>query len=868
MKTILCAAVLAACSSFGSERWFEKNLDGFVQYGGKMIYTVTDGVLEGTAVGSERNAFLCTPRNYRDFELEYEVWIDPRQNSGVQIRSYLHNGIVTGYQVELDPSHPNRTCDVYDEERRGWLHKEPNPEAGQAFKPDGWNHVKIRCEGARIRTWLNGIAIRDFIDDLTLEGFIGFQVHSTPVPGLAVKWRNVRFTELPRNIRKLTVSPEGELKTLESAGRFIRESRKTGERDLWEVEIKPGRYELSETFRLTEKDYDIVFIGSSGQTILTGGFRIADWKEEGGGVWSAEIPGLKEGTVWFEQLFVEGRRAARSRWPKFNPSWEMRVPRKDFFKPAAVYQVVTTNSEKKIYADMHLTHKPSDLDLLAGIPKEELRAAQLVMCTQWETVRRMILEYDPQTRELLTMGRPWKPWCIWSTNSLYYVENVRSAFTDKGDWFLSKKDGKVYYRPLDGQDMKKVFVEAPRNGLVQWVNLNGSRNITFRNLTFALADIPRTSENFERYPNLLAAMGTDDWQKPGPVQWEGELFVSSATGSFYGEHISECTIDGCVFRNTGLYAVLFRNNCMSNRIVNNLFTDLGLGGIRFGIDLPRQNREAATQRSAFNLVDNNEITQVGRYFHGGVAINLCNMVSDTRITHNFIHDSYYSAITVGRVLSYTGGETLRNEVGWNRIENLGQGFMDDMAGVYTLGTSFGTRIHHNVISRIDAVVYGGWGLYADEGSEGITFDSNLVYDTYDGAFHQHYGRNNTVSFNIFANGREDKLAATRMEPHLSFYFTNNIVRWDGKPDVFYRARAEKVNIFWDNNIWWNATGEPPKFRWQSWDQWRASGKDAHSLNIDPLFVDPDRNDFRFKSDDVCRRIGFAPWDYTQAGLRK
>lgn len=198
MVKLVLTALLAVGSAFGAERWFEKNLDGFVQHGGKMVYKLNDGVLEGYAVAGEKNAFLCTERNYRDFELAYDVWIDSRQNSGVQIRSYLHAGVVTGYQVELDPAHPARTSDLYDEERRGWLNKEPNPAAEKAFRPDSWNHVRIRCEGARIQTWLNGISVRDFTDDLTLEGFIGFQVHSTPLPGLAVKWRNVRFSELPR----------------------------------------------------------------------------------------------------------------------------------------------------------------------------------------------------------------------------------------------------------------------------------------------------------------------------------------------------------------------------------------------------------------------------------------------------------------------------------------------------------------------------------------------------------------------------------------------------------------------------------------------------------------------------------------------
>src|SRR5437868_15098297 len=173
-----------------------KDLDGWVQRGGKAKYRAEDGQIVGASVPNTGNSFLCTKRDYADFILELEFKVDPPLNSGVQVRSHCFEeektvelagkkvripaGRVHGYQVEIDPSDRAWTGGIYDEGRRGWLVKlEDNERARKAFKHNEWNHFKIECKSDSIKTWLNDVPAADLKDNITPKGLIALQVHGT-----------------------------------------------------------------------------------------------------------------------------------------------------------------------------------------------------------------------------------------------------------------------------------------------------------------------------------------------------------------------------------------------------------------------------------------------------------------------------------------------------------------------------------------------------------------------------------------------------------------------------------------------------------------------------------------------------------------
>ena len=203
---IICNLLFIISLSVSAQSWEPlfngKNLKGWTQRGGKATYKVQKGAIVGYSKTNTDNSFLCTNKDYSDFILEFEFFVDDALNSGVQLRSHstkdYQNGRVHGYQFEIDPAPRAWTGGIYDEARRGWLYPMiKNVPAQKAFKNNEWNSVRIEAIGQRIRTWVNDIACADLIDNVDASGFIALQVHSIgndkSKEGKTVSWRNIRI---------------------------------------------------------------------------------------------------------------------------------------------------------------------------------------------------------------------------------------------------------------------------------------------------------------------------------------------------------------------------------------------------------------------------------------------------------------------------------------------------------------------------------------------------------------------------------------------------------------------------------------------------------------------------------------------------
>lgn len=642
--------------------------------------------------------------------------------------------------------------------------------------------------------------------------------------------------------------------------------------EAWTVHLAEGTYTMTAPIRFSTEDSGtptapVTYRGAeNGKTVLSGAIELTGWKDEGNGVWSADLPEWEGNALYFEQLWVNGRRADRSRWPNGG----------EFLRMESVREEIPMNHQTrqapKPQTRQWIVGKPGELDFLKGVPADELKWGQMVCHHNWDTTRRIILGFDAETNTVEFKGGNMKSWNPWRPTSLYYFENVRTAFDQPGEWFYDGNAKKVFYRPLEGETPENTKIAVPRPGLVQFLLLEGrsaEENVTdirFENLTFHYSDTPRQKNVMENAQ--LDVSITGDLSKPGPSQFEPAQAAFYTKSVVLADEAQRIAFRNCEFAHLGEYGIWFRNAAECSFCDSRLF-DIGAGGIRIGGGHP--GTSDGIRCAEKNVIDNNLISNGGRFHASAVGVWIGNNTMDNRLTHNDICDFYYTGVSVGWHWGYAG-VSFRNIIEFNRIFNIGQGKLADMGGVYTLGTQTGTRVCNNVIFNVESFGYGGWGLYPDEGTTGITMENNLVYDTMDGSFHQHYGKDNLIRNNIFARNKPNpmrdapahQVAVTRVEEHRSIIFEQNIIYWKDGTSIGYNV--DKVNADIRSNLWWKDGGEV-EFKGKTHAQWNAEGKDVGGLVADPLFMDPDANDFRLKPGSPAEKIGFKPFDYSKAGRR-
>ena len=184
-----------------------KTLKGWAQRNGTATYRIENEVIIGKTKEGSPNSFLCSDREYSNFDLKFDVKVDEGLNSGVQIRSQTrdrYRGRVNGPQVEIESSGENgaEAGYIYGEAAGGWMTPKAKLIPHKHFKDGEWNSYRVLAKDAHIKVWING----NLISDLTHEekfkthpkGFIGLQVHGIGKKKgpFEVRWRNLKLKEL------------------------------------------------------------------------------------------------------------------------------------------------------------------------------------------------------------------------------------------------------------------------------------------------------------------------------------------------------------------------------------------------------------------------------------------------------------------------------------------------------------------------------------------------------------------------------------------------------------------------------------------------------------------------------------------------
>jgi hypothetical protein len=650
----------------------------------------------------------------------------------------------------------------------------------------------------------------------------------------------------------LTVAPDGSdtnpgtieapLQTVKRARDVLRELRQKQQSPPGPiaVRLRGGVYRLEEPLEFTPEDSGaaaapVVYEAHEDEVpILSGGRLVTGWRPHNDRLWVAEVPWIDQLDGPPCQLFVNGVRRPRARSPNLG----------EYFYSKRL--VLTAGDSPQ-----GIVSQPGDLT-----PWDPREDAVICLFHNWVNSYNRVKEIDGDGLRLI-FARPAGVFFL-GPSVRYYLENTFAALDAPGEWYVERDQRRLYYYPADGEDLAQAEVVAPvvRQTLV---SLRGDppaglfvEHLTFRGVSFQHTD----ADLSPGYRHSVQGANTQ-------------------RGAVHAAGLRNCLIEACTFTRLGEHAVSLHEGCADNTVRQCHMFDTGGGGVYLSEAVPSRTDEAGlTLRTT---VENNLIHDGGSIFRAACGVFLGGGASYNRILHNEICDLSWMGIHLG--WSWTGREpahTHHNEVAFNHIHHLGNGVLNDIGGIYTLGVSPGTVLHHNHIHDVTRfergdVGYGGWGIYLDAGSSEIRVENNVVHHTRDGGLHVHndgYPYGNQIVNNIFAFGQDAQLIrnADRQADTFHVNLERNIV-YGVKPAMFGGNNWRPESGFTsDSNCFWSAAG-PPTFAGKSFAEWQQTGRDTHSIVADPKFVDVDRGDFRLAPDSPALALGFRPIDLSEVGLQ-
>jgi hypothetical protein len=508
-----------------------------------------------------------------------------------------------------------------------------------------------------------------------------------------------------------TVAPGGKdaSATLEAARDTARKAGAGPHR----IVVQPGDYFLTKTLELDARDNGLTIEAvKPGTAILYGGTPVTGWRRDGEKFWCADVAGVKEGTVDFRALVVNGRLPSRARLPEsgtfihksvFNVRWLSLV--------GGGWERKPTNEELTT-----MLYDPKDVPATLEAKNAEVRVYHM-----WDESLVGVAGNDTQTHRLTFAQPAAHPAGAFGVKK-YAIFNTREGMTQPGQWYLDRAAGRVVYWPLDGEDMSKALVVAPR--LERIIRIAGAakapvEKITVRGLGLQATTTPLKSGGF------------------GAYVFEGALRLERARQCML-EKLEICNVGG-----QGLVVTQVQD-C---RISGSQIHDTGACGLK-------------ADGTATDIADNH-IHHVGRYYPSAVALSVSTHAWRTPGTKGFsvlrneVHDTPYSGM-IG-----SGGNHLFEGNVISRVMRE----LHDGGAIY--GGMSGCILRSNIVRDVVKIGegYGVSSYYLDEGAQDCLVEGNISIGV-ERPVHNHIARNLVIRDNIF-------YAATNMV--LSFQRSANCV---------------------------------------------------------------------------------------------
>jgi len=673
---------------------------------------------------------------------------------------------------------------------------------------------------------------------------------------------------------------DGPFATLARARDAVRRLRAGGRRDAT-VLIRGGTYRLERTvvFSLADsagKDGTITYAAYPGEKpVFSSGRPVGPWRKvpdapaglpdaATGKVWSADVSAF--GT--FRTLFDGDREMRRARGKGFRQT--NRTPRgtKDDARTVQFPKGAIRSYARLDDAELRII--PCFFWIMNLLPIESVDQARLTLRTA-----------APGTYPLGRNGMTDRPTA--------WIENVVEELDEPGEWVLDTAAGRLLLWPESDRPTRTIV--APK--LTELIRVEGTidtdgpadtpvQGLVFRGLTFMHGD-------------RLPWHGRTGWG----LQHDWEMF-DKPTALLRFRGAERCAVEDCEFKASGHTAIRLDLHAQRNRIVGNHIHHVGGAGVLlagYGPGTKDVNRQ--------NDVANNAIHHIGRQYWASGAI-FAWQSGHNRIAHNAIHHVPYTAIlATGRISRGKPGpgecsRTVRwaevpqayrtwswkkrepflharkNLIACNDIHHAME-VLGDGNCIYVSGAGAGNVVRGNCCHDCPGRYMNAVIRCADD-QHGTLIEGNICVRT--GGHGEGFisKGDNDILNNVVADLRP----AHRHRGYIVFPY-GSVVGSRIEGNILYSRRKGQILYHHSRR---SRHGDPPRLRdtqtdrnlyfctaeanWakRHFDAQRPLGIDRHSVCADPMFVDLDGGDLRFRPGSPALKLGIRPLDAAKAGLQE
>ena len=579
-------------------------------------------------------------------------------------------------------------------------------------------------------------------------------------------------------------------------------------------------------------EHPIRFSSYPGQKAVISGSRILRnlrWKEYKNGIMQAKV----EEELIPDQLFVNGKKQISARYPNFDP--DIRIFNGYAADACSPERVKKWSNPAGGY--LHAMHSREWGGYQYSIEGKDAKGE-------------LILEGGFQNNRQMGMHRTYR-----------MVENIFEELDAEGEWYFDKETHTLYFYPPRELDLQTALFEVPQ--AENLFILKGKPGSPVRHVSVDHLELTQTLRTFMKTNEPLLR---SDWK----IYRGGALIIENA---------EKCSVNGCYLHDIGGNAIFFSNYNRNHRVSQNHITRIGASAVCF-VGSPDAVRSPLFEYGKSQtweqmdkgtgpltpdypsdcLVDDNLIHSIGETEKQGAGIQL-SMSARITIRNNSIYDLPRAGINVSEgtwgghliegndvfdTVLETGDHGSFNSWGRDRYWHPDRNVMDEFAKEHpqmVFRDATETTVIRNNRWRCDH----GWDIDLDDGSSNYHIYNNLCLH---GGLKLREGFARTVENNIMVNNT--------FHPHVWFANSHDIFRHNIVTTPYRPIQVKEWGKETDTNFFVTKQGL---------EQAQKRGTDLHSLYGDPLFIAPEKGDYRVKENSPALKTGFRNFDMEHFGVQ-